>query len=106
MMGQWTGRARGAGKSAPRSRSPRSGSRSRRSSAQTGEAAPRPEGSAQLDVTPLLLLAIATAAIAFDIRALRRGDRFWAPIGLVAVSVAAILGMWDAPAGLFPPGCG
>jgi hypothetical protein len=65
-----------------------------------------PRGPAQLDVTPLLLLAVATAAIVLDIRALRRGDRFWAPIGLVAVSVAAILGMWDAPAGLFPPSCG
>lgn len=70
-----------------------------------GRACPTPQGSAQLDVTPLLLLAIATAAIVFDIRALRRGDRFWAAIGLVAVSVAAILGMWHARAGLSPPAC-
>jgi hypothetical protein len=71
-----------------------------------GGACPTPEGSVQLDLTPLLLFAIATAAIVFDIRALRRGDRFWARIGLAAVSVAAILGIWGAGAGFFHPGCG
>jgi hypothetical protein len=64
-----------------------------------------PRGPAQLDVTPLFLLAIAAAAVVLDIRAFRGGDRFWAPIGLVAVSVTAILGIWDAPGGLFPS-CG
>jgi len=71
-----------------------------------GRACPTPEGSAQLDLTPLLLFAIATAAIVFDVRALRRGDRFWARIGLAAVSLAAILGIWAAAAGFFKPGCG
>ena len=71
-----------------------------------GRACPTPEGSAQLDLTPLLLFAIATAAIVFDVRALRSGDRFWARIGLAAVSLAAILGIWGAAAGFFRPGCG
>ena len=71
-----------------------------------GQACPTPEGSAQLDLTPLLLFAIATMAIVFDVRALRRGDRFWARIGLAAVSLAAILGIWAAAAGFFRPGCG
>ena len=71
-----------------------------------GSACPTPEGSAQLDLTPLLLFAIATVAIVFDIRALRRGDRFWARIGLAAVSLASILGIWAAAAGFFRPGCG
>jgi hypothetical protein len=71
-----------------------------------GRACSTPQVPAQLDVTPLLLLAIAAAAIVFDVRAFRKGDRFWAPIGLVAVSLAAVLGMWDAPSVLFPAGCG
>lgn len=71
-----------------------------------GQACPTPEGSAQLDLTPLLLFAIATVAIVFDVRALRRGDRFWARVGLAAVSVAAILGIWGAAAGFFRAGCG
>jgi hypothetical protein len=71
-----------------------------------GQACPTPEGSAQLDLTPLLLFAIATAAIVFDVGALRRGDRLWARIGLAAVSVAAILGIFGAAAGFFRAGCG
>jgi hypothetical protein len=71
-----------------------------------GRACPTPEGSAQLDLTPLLLFAIATAAIVFDIRALRRGDRYWGRIGLAAISAAATLGIWAAAAGFFRPGCG
>ena len=71
-----------------------------------GRACPTPGGSAQLDLTGLVLFAVATAAIVVDIRALRRGDRFWARIGLAAVSVAAILGIWVATAGFFRPGCG
>jgi hypothetical protein len=71
-----------------------------------GQACPTAEGSAQLDLTPLLLFAIAAAAIVVDVRALRRGDRFWAHIGLAAVSVAAVLGMWGAAAGFFRAGCG
>jgi hypothetical protein len=70
-----------------------------------GRACPTPEGSAQLDLTPLLLFAIATVAIVFDVRALRRGDRFWARVGLAAVSAAAILGIWGATAGFFRAGC-
>jgi hypothetical protein len=71
-----------------------------------GRACPTPEGSAQLDLTPLLLFALATAALVFDVRALRGGDRFWGRVGLAAVSVAAILGIWAAAAGFFRPGCG
>ena len=71
-----------------------------------GRACPTPEGSATLDLTPLLLFAIATAAIVFDVQALRRGDRIWARIGLAAVSLAAVLGIWAAAAGFFRPGCG
>lgn len=71
-----------------------------------GRACPTPEGSSQLDLTPLLLFAIATAAVVFDVRALRRGDRFWARIGLAAVSLAAILGIWGAADGFFRAGCG
>jgi hypothetical protein len=68
-------------------------------------ACPTPDGSARLDLTGLYLFAVATVAIVLDVRALRRGDRFWARIGLAAVSVAAILGIWVATAGLFRPGC-
>jgi hypothetical protein len=71
-----------------------------------GRACPTPEGSAQLDLTPLLLFALATAALVFDVRALRSGDRFWGRIGMAAVSLAAILGIWAAAAGFFRPGCG
>jgi uncharacterized membrane protein YidH (DUF202 family) len=71
-----------------------------------GRACPTPEGSAQLDLTPLLLFAIATTAIVLDVGALRRGDRYWARIGLAAVSLAAVLGIWAAAAGFFRPGCG
>jgi hypothetical protein len=71
-----------------------------------GHACPTPEGSAQLDLTPLLLFAIATAAIVLDVGALRRGDHYWARIGLAAVSLAAVLGIWGAAAGFFRPGCG
>ena len=70
-----------------------------------GRACPTPEGSATLDLTPLLLFALATAAIVFDVQALRRGDRVWARIGLAAVSLAAVLGIWAAAAGFFRPGC-
>ena len=71
-----------------------------------GRACATPEGSATLDLTGLFLFAIATAAIVFDVGALRRGDRLWARIGLAAVSLAAILGIWGAAAGFFRPGCG
>ena len=71
-----------------------------------GQACPMPDGSATLDLTGLFLFAIAAAAIVFDVTALRRGDRLWAQIGLAAVSVAAILGIWGAAAGFFRPGCG
>ena len=71
-----------------------------------GRACPTPEGSAQLDLTPLLLFALTTTALVFDVRALRGGDRFWGRIGMAAVSIAAILGIWAATAGFFRPGCG
>jgi hypothetical protein len=71
-----------------------------------GRACPTPEGSASLDLTPLLLFAIAAAALVFDVRAMRDGDRLWARIGLAAVSLAAVLGIWGAAAGFFRPGCG
>jgi hypothetical protein len=70
-----------------------------------GRACPTPEGSAELDLTPLLLFALLAFAILFDVRALRKGDRVWARIGLAAVSVAAILGIWAAASGFFRPGC-
>ena len=71
-----------------------------------GRACPTPDGSATLDLTGLALFAITTAAIVFDVTALRRGDGFWARIGLAAVSLAAILGIWGAAAGFFRAGCG
>ncbi len=71
-----------------------------------GRACPTPEGSASLDLTGLFLFGIATIAIVVDVRALRRGDRFWARIGLATVSLASILGIWGAAAGFFQPGCG
>jgi hypothetical protein len=71
-----------------------------------GRACPTPDGSAQLDLIGLLLFAIATVAIVVDVRAWRHGDRFWARAGLVAVSVAAILGIWGAAAGFVRAGCG
>jgi hypothetical protein len=71
-----------------------------------GRACPTPDGSSSLDLTGLLLFTIATVAIVLDVRALRRGDRFWARIGLATVSLAAILGIWGAAAGFFRPGCG
>jgi hypothetical protein len=71
-----------------------------------GRACPTPEDSVSLDLTPLFLFAIAASAIVLDVGAIRRGDRFWARIGLAAVSLAAILGMWGAAAGFFRPGCG
>jgi hypothetical protein len=71
-----------------------------------GRACPTPDGSATLDLTGLSLFAAATVAIVFDVTALRRGDRFWARVGLAAVSVAAIVGIFGAIAGFFRPGCG
>lgn len=71
-----------------------------------GRACPTPEGSTSLDLTPLLLFALAAAAIVFDVQAIRRGDRLWARLGLAAVSLAALLGMWGASAGFFRAGCG
>lgn len=65
-----------------------------------------PEGSATLDLTPLLLFALATVAAIFDVRAVRKGDVFWGRIGLAAVSAAALVGIWAAAAGFFRPGCG
>jgi hypothetical protein len=71
-----------------------------------GRACPTPEGSATLDLTPLVLFALATAALVFDVRAVRKGDAFWGRLGLVVVAGAAILGFWAAAAGFFQPGCG
>jgi hypothetical protein len=71
-----------------------------------GGACPTPEGSANLDLTPLLLFALATVALVFDVGAVRRGDRVWGRIGLAVVSVAAIVGIWAAAAGFFRAGCG
>src|SRR5712691_214816 len=73
-----------------------------------GRACPTPEGSVSLDLTPLLLFALATVAIVFDVRAVRRGGTaaFWGRIGLAAVSAAAVVGIWASAAGFFRPGCG
>jgi hypothetical protein len=68
-------------------------------------ACPAADGSATLDLTGLLLVAVATVAIVVDLAALRRGDRFWARIGLVAVSLASVLGIWGAASGFLRPGC-
>jgi hypothetical protein len=70
-----------------------------------GRACPPPEGSATLDVTPLFLFALATAAIVVDVRAVRKGDAYWGRIGLAVVGAAAILGIWGAATGYFQPGC-
>jgi hypothetical protein len=70
-----------------------------------GRACPPPEGSTTLDLSPLLLFALATAAVVFDVRAVRRGDVAWGRVGLAAVAAAAILGIWAASAGFFRPGC-
>jgi hypothetical protein len=56
-----------------------------------GPACPPPRGAASLDLTPLLLFGLAAFAVVVDVRSVRRGDRFWGRIGLVAVSVAAIV---------------
>ncbi len=73
-----------------------------------GQSCPTPEGSTSLDLTPLLLFALATVAIVFDIRAVRRGGTgaLWGRIGLAAVSVAAVVGIWASAEGFFRPGCG
>ena len=71
-----------------------------------GRACPTPGGTANLDLTPLVLFALATVAIVFDVGAVRRGDRMWGRIGLAAVSAAAIVGIWAAAAGFFRAGCG
>jgi hypothetical protein len=68
-------------------------------------ACPPPERSGTLDLTPLLLFVLATAAVFFDVRATRRGDALWGRIGLAVVAVAALLGIWDAAAGLFQASC-
>jgi hypothetical protein len=73
------------------------------------QACPTPEGSVSLDLTPVILFALATAAILFDIRAVRRGGPaavFWGRVGLTAVSIAAIVGIWGSAEGFFRPGCG
>jgi hypothetical protein len=71
-----------------------------------GRACPTPEGSSSLDLTPLLLFALATAAVIVDVRDVRTGDTYGGRIGLAAVAAAAILGIWAAAAGFFQPGCG
>ncbi|HST25945.1 MAG TPA: hypothetical protein VLJ76_08135 [Gaiellaceae bacterium] len=71
-----------------------------------GRACPTPEGSATLDLTPLLLFAIATAAVVFDVGAVRRGDGRWGRIGLAIVGLAALVGIWGAVEGFFRAGCG
>jgi len=73
-----------------------------------GRACPTPEGSASLDLTPLLLFALATIAAVVDLRTVRRGGpaALWGRIGLATVGVAALLGIWGATAGYFRAGCG
>jgi len=70
-----------------------------------GRACPTPEDSSTLDLTPLLLFALATAAVVLDVREVRRGDALWGRIGLLVVAAAAILGIWGAAAGFFQPAC-
>ena len=71
-----------------------------------GRACPSPQGLPTLDLTPLLLFALATAAVVFDVRAERKGDGLWGRIGLGIVAAAAILGIWGATAGFLSPSCG
>jgi len=73
-----------------------------------GRVCPTPEGSLSLDLTPLLLFALATFAVIVDVRTVRRGgpDVFWGRIGLAAVSTAALVGIWAGAEGFFRPGCG
>ena len=71
-----------------------------------GRACPTPEGSATLDLTPLLLFALATVAVLFDVREVRKGEARWGRVGLAAVGLAAILGIWAAASGFFQAGCG
>jgi len=70
-----------------------------------GRACPTPDGSAALDLTPLFLFALATAAVVFNVGAVRRGDIRWGRVGLALVSAAALVGIWAATAGFFRPGC-
>jgi hypothetical protein len=71
-------------------------------------ACPTPEGSSSLDVTPLLIFALATIAAFVDLRAVRRGGpaAYWGRVGLAVVGLAAVLGIWGATAGFFRSGCG
>jgi hypothetical protein len=73
-----------------------------------GRACPTPEGSLSLDLTPLLLFALATFAVVADIRTVRRSgpDAFWGRIALAAVSAAALIGIWAGAEGFFRAGCG
>jgi hypothetical protein len=70
-----------------------------------GGACPPPEGSATLDLTPLILFALATSAVVLDIGAARRVDPVWGRIGLAIVALASILGIWAAAGGFFRAGC-
>jgi hypothetical protein len=73
-----------------------------------GRACPTPEGSLSLDLTPLLLFALATFAVVANVRTVRQGgpDVFWGRIGLAAVSAAALAGIWAGSEGFFRAGCG
>jgi hypothetical protein len=70
-----------------------------------GRACPTPGSSASLDLTPLLLFAVATLAVIVDVGAVRRGDVLWGRIGLTVVSAAAVVGIWAGASGFFGPGC-
>jgi len=72
------------------------------------KACPSAEGISTLDLTPLILFALATAALVADIGPVRRGspDALWGRIALAAVSIAAALGIWAGAAGIFSAGCG
>ena len=71
-------------------------------------ACPTPEGSGSLDLTPLAIFALATAAVILDVGSVRRGGvaARWGRAGLAIVGLAAILGIWGATAGYFRNGCG
>jgi len=63
------------------------------------------EGSATLDLTPMILVAVASAAVVLDVRTLRGGEGLWAGVSLAIVSIASLVGTAAAVAAFFRAGC-
>ncbi|HZR91521.1 MAG TPA: hypothetical protein VFA44_03845 [Gaiellaceae bacterium] len=64
----------------------------------TGRCGGPTDPSVSVDLTPLVFFALTSAALVLDLVAVRRGarDARWGRIGLLAVSGAALLGIWQA----------